>query len=137
MPWFYDSNSGEAENISGIADVSLPLYEGLLHTGTGWHEYSTQAEMDAAVKANGWPAPNQGFANPVTDAENQAGATAKASASTLTGLPAIGDFFQRLSQASTWERVGEVVLGVILIAVGLAKMTHVVPVATAIASKVP
>jgi hypothetical protein len=52
----------------------------------------------------------------------------------LGGLAAIGDFFQRLTQAHTWERIGEVVLGLILIAVGVAKITNAIPVATKIAS---
>lgn len=40
----------------------------------------------------------------------------------LSGLAAIGDFFQRLTQAGTWIRVGEVLLGAALIIVGLARM---------------
>ena len=40
----------------------------------------------------------------------------------LSGLAAIGDFFQRLTQASTWIRVAEVVLGFGLIVVGLAHL---------------
>lgn len=42
----------------------------------------------------------------------------------LQGVQAIGDFFQRLSQASTWIRVAEVVLGAALIIVGLAHITQ-------------
>lgn len=52
------------------------------------------------------------------------------------GLAGIGDFFARLTEASTWIRVGEVVLGLILIAVGLARITKAVPVATKIAKTV-
>ncbi len=51
----------------------------------------------------------------------------------LSGIAAVGDFFQRLTQANTWERIGEVVLGLILIAVGVAHITHAVPVATTVA----
>lgn len=40
----------------------------------------------------------------------------------LTGLAAIGDFFSRLTQANTWIRVAEVVLGLGLIVVGLAHL---------------
>jgi hypothetical protein len=40
----------------------------------------------------------------------------------LGGLAAIGDFFQRLTQASTWIRAAEVVLGLGLIIVGLAHL---------------
>ena len=53
-----------------------------------------------------------------------------------TGLAAIGNFFGRLEQANTWVCVGETILGLILIAVGLAKITDAVPVATAIAKKI-
>jgi nitrogen-specific signal transduction histidine kinase len=45
----------------------------------------------------------------------------------LTGLA------NALQKASTWERVGEVVLGLILIAVGIAKLTNAVPAASKIA----
>lgn len=50
-----------------------------------------------------------------------------------TGLAAIGNFFNKLGQAHTWIRVGEVLLGLILIAVGVAKITNAVPIATDIA----
>jgi hypothetical protein len=40
----------------------------------------------------------------------------------LTGLNAIGDFFQRLTQAVTWERVAEAVAGGLLIYVALKAM---------------
>jgi hypothetical protein len=39
-------------------------------------------------------------------------------------LQAIGDFFAKLSDPHLWIRVGEVVLGVILLAVGAARITH-------------
>jgi hypothetical protein len=48
----------------------------------------------------------------------------------------VNDFLTRLTEKSTWIRVGEVVLGLILIAVGLARITHAVPVATKIAKTV-
>ena len=54
----------------------------------------------------------------------------------LSGLSSIGDFFSRLGEANTWIRVGEVVIGVILIAVGVAETTNAVPIATKIAGYV-
>lgn len=54
----------------------------------------------------------------------------------LSGLAAIGDFFGRLTEGSTWVRVGEVVLGLILLAVGVARITHAVPAATRLAKTV-
>jgi hypothetical protein len=54
-------------------------------------------------------------------------------AANATGLTAIGDFFSRLGQANTWIRAGEVVLGLVLLAVGVARLTNAVPIATKIA----
>jgi hypothetical protein len=42
----------------------------------------------------------------------------------LTGVDAIGDFFHRLTESSTWVRVGEVALGGILVYAGLRALTH-------------
>ena len=67
---------------------------------------------------------------------SESSAYGSGSPSALTGLAAIGDFFQRLGQANTWLRVGEVVLGLILIAVGVARITRAVPVATSVAKTV-
>ena len=44
-------------------------------------------------------------------------------ASTLTGLDAIGGFFNQIGQANTWIRVGEAILGIVLIGVGIARIT--------------
>jgi hypothetical protein len=51
----------------------------------------------------------------------------------LSGIAAVGDFFQRLTQASTWLRIFEIVIGVVLVGVGIASMTKTVPLATGIA----
>lgn len=53
-----------------------------------------------------------------------------------SALTAIPDFLSRLTSANLWERIGEVVLGLILVAVGVAHITHAVPIATKIAGKV-
>lgn len=37
----------------------------------------------------------------------------------LAGLAAVGDFFNRLTQANTWLRVGEVVAGLLVLYLGL------------------
>lgn len=92
-----------------------------------------QLSMSAAISTVNGPYASQ------ADAESAAGGIqAKAgseaqSGSLPGGLTAIGDFFSDLSRASTWIRVGQVVLGLILIAVGVARITHAVPVATSIA----
>ena len=70
----------------------------------GLQEYATQADAEnAAGHANSQ-------ANPVQ------------SANPVSGLAAIGDFFARLTQRNTWVRVGEVAVGVILLAIGVNAM---------------
>lgn len=54
----------------------------------------------------------------------------------LSGIAAVGDFFQRLTQANTWIRIGEVILGIILLGVGIASMTNAIPAATKVAKMV-
>lgn len=85
--------------------------------------YATKAEAQA------W----QTSANTAGNSPGSAiGGTASAIGN-ATGLTAIGDFFSRLTQANTWLRAGEVVLGLVLIAVGIARITNAVPLATKIA----
>lgn len=54
-----------------------------------------------------------------------AGLPGSTPANPLSGLAAIGDFFNKLSDANTWLRVFEVGLGIVLIAVGVAHMTGI------------
>jgi hypothetical protein len=44
-----------------------------------------------------------------------------------------GDFLSRLTSAALWLRIAEVALGLILIAVGVAKLTNALPAATKVA----
>ena len=53
--------------------------------------------------------------------------------SPLSGLAAIGDFFGRLTEASLWIRVAEVILGLGLITVGLAHLAAGTPIGRAAA----
>ncbi|GAA0286827.1 hypothetical protein GCM10009527_097920 [Actinomadura nitritigenes] len=54
-------------------------------------------------------------------------------AATAAGLNVTYDVLKPLFQANIWIRVGEVALGIILIAVGLARITNAIPIATKIA----
>lgn len=54
-------------------------------------------------------------------------------AATAAGLNVTYDVLKPLFQANIWIRVGEVALGIILIAVGVARLTNAIPVATKIA----
>lgn len=75
-----------------------------------------------------------------------AGEAAGAVAASATGietaqyLPSwavpFADFLGVLENGNTWLRIAEGILGVVLIAVGLARLTHAVPIATKIAGAV-
>ena len=74
--------------------------------------FATKQDAEASWNSNAGNVQHAGTGGPV----NVPG-------SPLQGLAAIGDFFQRLTQASTWVRVGEVVLGLILLGVAAARIT--------------
>src|SRR5215469_16706286 len=75
----------------------------------------TKAEADAKLKAVKSPITPPSIPNPVSGVDS---------------------FLGKLGEASLWIRVGEVALGLILIAVGVAKLTNAVPIATKIAGLV-
>lgn len=85
--------------------------------------YSTKAEAQA------W----QTSANTAGNSPGSAVGGVTNAVGNATGLTAIGDFFSRLTQANTWIRAAEVVLGVVLLAIGIARITDAVPAATRIA----
>lgn len=51
----------------------------------------------------------------------------------LDALSTIGSTLSRLASANLWERVGMVILGIVLISAGVAHITHAIPIATKIA----
>lgn len=56
--------------------------------------------------------------------------------SPLDYLKDIAGFFDDLTSGNLWLRIGQVVVGLILIAVGVAELTHAVPIATHVARTV-
>lgn len=50
-----------------------------------------------------------------------------------SSISGVTDFLSRLTEANTWIRAAEVILGLILVAVGVARITHAIPAATKIA----
>lgn len=88
--------------------------------------FATEAEALAAQ------APRQQSPNPVNDAVNAA-----ENSSTLSGLDAIGAFFNKLGEANTWIRVAKVLVGGVLLIIGLAHMTGAGNAVATTARKVP
>lgn len=130
MAVFYNSETGQydvaSQSLNPIEEAAFLANEARLHVGTGWHEYSSIAAMNAAVAANHWPKPQQNN-NPISAAQQSAKGVASHAAQQATqlipGLGGIADFFQRITQKATWERVGEVTVGVIILYVGLKSIS--------------
>jgi hypothetical protein len=77
-----------------------------------------------ALKASGWLGPYSWL-----QAKGAANGLAAAAPATPGGLPlggiaAIGDFFNKLTEANTWVRVGEFAAGAILLYIGLSALTR-------------
>ena len=149
MTWFAFKglNGGKAIDLAGSQET--------LAAGEGFHGYATEAQAEAspnavnpvtqlladawiadynaAVKENAQPGgANADILNPAT----AAAAAATGAVNSVPGLQQVGSFFGALAEGSTWTRVAEGILGIILIAVGLARLTHAVPIVTKIAGAV-
>src|ERR1700749_2683034 len=97
-PWFVFRDTGT------IQRQSNPLLATAL-ANAGWVGFPTQALAE-------------NFAKKGADATARTAAD-KGATTALGGINAIGDFFNRLTEANTWIRVGEVVAGVLLVYLGL------------------
>lgn len=92
--------------------------------------YATEAECQAAINSHGGPhnyssasAANPSAANPLGGGPSVIGGVGSAAQAAHTGIDAVGAFFNRLTEGNTWLRIAEGALGIILIAVALAKLT--------------
>jgi hypothetical protein len=112
--WFYNDVSGVVRFDQGASYYSDLLARAL---GTGWHgPYKTEALAEKHAGVTGAPATTN--TNPLTTAANALQNTP------LGGVADIGDFFHRLTEPSTWTRVGEVALGGVLVYAGVRALTH-------------
>ncbi len=155
--WFYDSRDGNVGDETGLFGA---IGDVLLHAGLGWHGpfrnlqavvdfYNTNAAANpdwVPPQLGGYLKSNPGLHGVTSAMMGNPGFTqyaknqlqGSAGAATNTGLATIGDFFSKLGQASTWLRVAEVLLGLGLIVVSLAKLagdTSIGRTATKIATK--
>jgi hypothetical protein len=106
-----------AGNMSAItADLSKATSEGFSSQVAVIEQFITSHKFSTVSKT--W--------NPIQDAVD----AAKSAVSSLNPLAG-------LFQANIWIRAGEIALGIILIAVGVAKLTNAVPIASKIARFVP
>jgi len=133
MPWLYNTHTGDVEHqneAEWLLDQATGSWSGLVNLGIPDNASSAQA-MAAAQKyaaAHHTTTPTTSSAQANQNAEQYL-------TSSVPGLSQVGDFFSRLTSANTWLRIGEGLLGVVLIAVGIARITNAVPIATKIARK--
>jgi hypothetical protein len=87
---------------------------------------ATDAKSLYDAKSDGYPAPPQANPKSVGDFGKAAGA---AGAGVLTD---VSGFLSALTQRNTWLRVGEGVLGLLLVGIGIAAITRNTPIGSAI-----
>jgi hypothetical protein len=107
--WFYNTATGLTIHGS-IAANSVAWFDSVNGHLAGWHEYDTRAAMLADIKAH------PGWAQTVGGVGGEVGNLGKKPIEAALG-----------SVTQGWElwilRIGEILLGVVLIGVGVAKLT--------------
>lgn len=120
MAWFYNSYSGELTHATGIAAIP---YEGLIHSGIGWHQLRVPDSATEAQAAADAVKEVPGGTKPTTSIAQGAANVPAAAAQGIPGLSQIGDFFGALGKSNTWIRVAKVLFGGVLLVVGIAHIT--------------
>jgi hypothetical protein len=116
-------------NAAHAKDPSLTPYQG----GSIWIVgQDLSGGLGAAATATG-TATDQAAQGATTGADEYA----KSLSNPLDALAAIGDFFTRLTDASTWIRVGKVVIGGLLLIIGIVHITGAENAVATAARKVP
>jgi hypothetical protein len=110
--WIYNSNTG------AIVALPLPTATIELKSGLGWHgpfssEQAAKSYYAEHAAANpGWKAPT-----------NWQGAVGNLAGDVQSGVKNITDPFKNLNLGAWFIRIGEIALGIVLIGVGVAKLT--------------
>ena len=109
MRWFYNTATGLT--INGTIGANFTAwFDSVNGHIAGWHQYNTRAQMEADIKAH------PGWAQSVGGVGGEVGNLAKKPIQAALGGITQG-----------WElwvlRLGEIILGVVLIGVGVAKLT--------------
>lgn len=130
--WYYNTETGQLENTSQALAVTSNL--GL----AGWHELNisgaaTGAQAAAEAKKEFPHGATPSYA-PVTPSKVAQTAAGEAGA---TGLDAIGNFFNVLTNRNVWIRAAKVIIGGSLMVIGIAHLTGSDHVIMQTARKVP
>lgn len=123
--WFYNRNSGEIKHASNYA-------EWLYMSSLGWMvRFKTKADAEKWAKAN--PPTNKNPFNPSnpTHPLNPGGGIVPEVPGSGV-LTDVSGFLSALTQRNTWLRVGEGILGLLLIGIGVAALTKNTPIGSAL-----
>lgn len=119
MAWYYNSDSGAVQEQPEW--IAYPQ----LHLGLSWHG-PFKSKQDALNYYEAGKAANPGWKAPTGVAGNISNlATGTGSAIADATKSAIGDVTGQFNLAAWFVRIGEILLGLILIGVGVSKMTGV------------
>jgi len=116
-------NTGDTYKIISGTQAQAEAQAKLALSGSVAGPYTSQAAALTAAKAGKGSV--QQNSNPLSGGASTTGAQ--------NWYAGISNFFQGLTDANTWIRVGQVAVGLVLVAVGLARITHAVPAATKVA----
>jgi hypothetical protein len=89
---------------------------------TGTIQRQTNPLLAAGLKASGWAGPYPTMAAAHTAINSGLPQKIKSDAGSLTGVNAIGSFFNKLGQRNTWLRAGEFVVGGLFVYVSVKAM---------------
>lgn len=125
-----------AEQGSAIDKQLLSNYTGKVTVGgkSGYLRagpFTSRADVDAYLKVGA-----QDVSTPIPGVDIKPGGGLSAH-NPLTGLAAIGDFFNKLSDPHLWVRVAKVMVGGVMLLVGLAHITGASGQIMDVARKVP
>lgn len=115
--WYYNENTGQIQHIKNWLEQQY--FNGLSYE----IRFNTRAEAEAYKAQH--PPSHKSIFDP-TNPNNPIHVPAPPHLD-------ISGFLSALANANTWVRVAEVLIGVVLIAVGIAELTNAVPAATKIA----
>jgi hypothetical protein len=112
MRWFYNTATGLT--IHGTIGANFTAwFDSVNGHLAGWHQYDTRQAMEADIKAH------PGWAQSVGGVGGEVGNIAKKAA----GIGPGSDIYHGLNFTGWLLRLGEIALGLVLIAEGIAKLT--------------
>lgn len=107
---------------SGDSTATNFTYQGKQYNAVAG-PFATQAQAQNEI-STGAPTLQQVGEPAAVDVAGAASNAAQTVSDPLNYLADVGDFFHRLTEAATWERVGELAVGAILLYIGIHALTQ-------------